>query len=144
LQIYAMYYDGMIYNPDIKTSYKLARDRIKIEPYSGHIQIKFYNEVIADSQNTFGLYEPGHEPVLYFPNKDVRMKWLEQVPYTTYCPYKGKASYWTLNVGKNSVKNAAWSYENPIPSVSTIKGYIAFHQDNINITQHTTHTGENI
>ncbi len=47
-----------------------------------------------------------------------------------------------LRVGKESVLNIAWSYENPIPAVSAIKDYLAFYDDKIHITQQLAQGGE--
>ena len=41
--------------------------------------------------------ETGHGPVHYIPEKDVRLDLMQPTEHTTYCPFKGDASYWTID-----------------------------------------------
>ncbi|MEE3050384.1 MAG: DUF427 domain-containing protein [Pseudomonadota bacterium] len=52
---------------------------------------------------------------------------------TPSCPDKGNAAYWSIEVGGETVENAAWSYEEPFDEVSEIKGYLSFYLDRVNI-----------
>jgi uncharacterized protein (DUF427 family) len=69
--------------------------------------------------------------VYYFPESDVRRDLLVDTEHGTYCPWKGDASYWTIQVGDRVAENAAWSYLNPIEQSQAIKGYIAFYWDQV-------------
>jgi hypothetical protein len=51
--------------------------------------------------------------------------------HTSYCPYKGDASYFSLQVPGHEGANAVWSYENPKVSVEQIRGYVAFYPDQV-------------
>ncbi len=85
---------------------------------------------VASSDRVIILKEVGasvYNPVFYFPRKDVRMDLFEKVSdYTTHCPIKGDASYWSFVADGQSIENAAWSYENPIPYSDMIAGHIGF------------------
>ena len=45
---------------------------------------------------------------------------------TTYCPYKGTASYWSAVIGATTVADVAWSYERPLPESLPLRGLLAF------------------
>ena len=79
------------------------------------------------------LLETRHPDIHYFPRADVRMGFLRRTDHHTYCPDKGNAAYWSIEVGGETVENAAWSYEEPFDEVSEIKGYLSFYLDRVNI-----------
>jgi uncharacterized protein (DUF427 family) len=93
----------------------------------------FADTAIADTSRVLLLLERRHLPVYYFPMDDVRMELLKETDRHTHCPRKGDASYWTIEVGDRRSENAAWSYLDPIPKASEIKGYVAFYDERVDI-----------
>jgi uncharacterized protein (DUF427 family) len=91
------------------------------------VRVMLGGETVADSKRAKLLHETGHLPVYYFPQEDVRMDLLEESDHTTYCPFKGDASYWSVRVGNRVVENAVWSYPEPIDSALPLAGYLAFY-----------------
>tara|TARA_R110002167_G_scaffold137327_6_gene324266 strand:+ start:168 stop:971 length:804 start_codon:yes stop_codon:yes gene_type:complete len=91
------------------------------------VRAVFNGETIADSLATELLFESRHIPVYYFPRADVRMDLLQRTEHSTYCPFKGDAAYWSVNVGGRTAENAVWSYEAPYPQTAEIKDYVAFY-----------------
>ena len=89
------------------------------------VVVRLGGEVIADSQNAVTLAEAGYPPVHYFPAGDVAMSALRKSSHTTYCPYKGEASYYDL-YGEGR-ENGVWSYQQPYEAVEQIAGYLAFY-----------------
>src|SRR5919202_438615 len=63
------------------------------------VRVMLGGEAIADSKRAKLLHESGHLPVYYFPKEDIRMYLLQESEYTTSCPFKGEASYWSVRVG---------------------------------------------
>jgi uncharacterized protein (DUF427 family) len=60
------------------------------------------------------------------------MTLLERSDHTTYCPYKGDCSYFSIPLcGKRGI-NAVWTYENPYDAVAPIKNHLAFYSDRVN------------
>ena len=102
---------------------------ITVEPYEGRIEVKFGGVCVADSTHALLLCEQNLPPVQYFPREDVRMELLLRTSHTTRCPFKGNASYWSIEVDGKTSENAVWSYENPIPEMVAIGGYLAFYRD---------------
>lgn len=101
--------------------------RVEWEPSPRWVRVKFGGEIIADSKRVMMLRETGHRPVYYFPREDVRMDLLTATERTTHCPLKGDAAYWTVKVGDKVAENAVWSYPDPIPEQTGLKGYLAFY-----------------
>ena len=103
--------------------------RIDVEPSPARVKVEFGGEVVADSAHALLLREANYQPVHYFPRDDVRMDLLRRTEHATRCPYKGDASYWTLEAGGRTAENAVWSYDDPIPGMTGIAGYLAFYRD---------------
>lgn len=82
--------------------------------------------VLVDTTDTVGVYETSLEPRLYVAQDHVRLDLLERSRTTTYCPYKGTATYWDAVVGDRRIADAAWSYEDPLPESATIRRLLAF------------------
>ena len=79
------------------------------------------NRVIADSDDTV-VVEGNH----YFALNDVEREFLKQSEHTSYCPWKGTAHYYSLEVDGRSNPDAAWYYPDPKPAAKAITGRIAF------------------
>ena len=77
--------------------------------------------VIADSDDTV-VVEGNH----YFPADAVRADVLRPSSYHTTCPWKGEASYYSIEVDGKVNKDAAWYYPSPKPAAEQITGRIAF------------------
>jgi uncharacterized protein (DUF427 family) len=108
---------------------------ISIEPRAGRIVVRVAGRVIADSPNALTLKEANYPPVLYIPRKDADMSQLQLTDHTSYCPYKGDCSYYSIPTGGVKSVNAVWSYEKPYPAVSTIAGHLAFYADRVDSIQ---------
>ena len=100
--------------------------RVVIEPSAARIRAVVDGVTIADSTGVLVMHETRLAPVFYFPRADVAMDQLVRTELQTNCPFKGNASYWTLDAGGKTVENAAWSYEDPFDESSAVKDYIAF------------------
>ena len=102
--------------------------RMLIEPYHARLRATFNGETIVDSKRAMVMRETRLKPVFYFPREDVRMDLLTRTDHRTYCPFKGKASYWDLLAGLNRAENGLWCYKAPYDEAMAIKGYVAFYQ----------------
>jgi uncharacterized protein (DUF427 family) len=79
------------------------------------------NQVIAQSDDTI-VVENNH----YFPKKSVKAEFLKDSSTHTTCPWKGLASYYTLDVDGQQNTDAAWYYPAPKDAAANIKDYVAF------------------
>jgi len=100
----------------------------RIEPSGRHLRVELAGETIAESDSALRVCETAGPPVLYVPPSDVQMQLLVPVPeHSTFCEWKGNASYFDIVVGNTTASRAAWSYEDPTPSFESLRGYIAFY-----------------
>ncbi len=104
---------------------------IAVRPTTKHIQVVAGGEIIADTERALELDESYHEPVYYLPRGDVRMDALTPTAHETFCPFKGTASYWSVQTAKGMLENAVWSYQDPLPAVTGIHGFLAFYADKV-------------
>ncbi|WP_372671907.1 DUF427 domain-containing protein [Amycolatopsis kentuckyensis] len=100
---------------------------ITVEPTKARVVVKAGGRVIADSRNAYTLQESTYPAVQYIPLADVDASVLERTDHETYCPYKGEASYYSLNAGEVKGENAVWTYEKPYDPVAPIKDHVAFY-----------------
>jgi len=77
--------------------------------------------VIAESDDTV-VVEGNH----YFPADAVRAEVLRPSQTHTTCPWKGEASYYSLEVDGRTNPDAAWFYPQPKPEAAMVTGRVAF------------------
>ena len=90
---------------------------------------------IAESSATLTLEEAGHPGIAYFPRADVDLSALERTDHSTYCPYKGDASYYSIRTDDGLLENVVWTYETPHPALAEIKEYVAFYPDRVDVQE---------
>jgi uncharacterized protein (DUF427 family) len=84
-------------------------------------QASWKGQVIASSTDTVTL-----EGNVYFPASDVDKAFVVESDHHSTCPWKGRASYYHLEVAGERNENAAWYYADPKPAAVAIKGRVAF------------------
>jgi uncharacterized protein (DUF427 family) len=82
-------------------------------------------------QHALTLREASYPPAQYIPREDVDMAALERTQHSTYCPYKGDASYYSIAAGGERSVNAIWTCEHPYEAVAVIRDYLAFYPDRV-------------
>ncbi|MEM9319231.1 MAG: DUF427 domain-containing protein [Pseudomonadota bacterium] len=106
---------------------------IRIVQSAANWVIRTGGAVIGESRNALELIEGDYPPVIYFPRDDVAMAFLEGTEKASHCPWKGDATYYTVNGPGETLVDAAWSYEDPKPEMEAIKGYLAFYTDRVTV-----------
>ena len=102
---------------------------ITITPTDRHIEVTLGGERLAASDRAVVLEETGLPARYYLPREDVRTELLRPTSTRTTCPYKGEASYWSVEAGGQVHKDLVWSYEDPIPSATAIAGLMCFYTE---------------
>ncbi|KAH6671964.1 hypothetical protein B0J14DRAFT_594842 [Halenospora varia] len=72
---------------------------------------------------------------VYFPPSSVNMSYLSKTDHSTHCPWKGDASYYSINLDKTELKNAAWYYPEPKEKAVNIKDHVAFYKNIVTVTK---------
>lgn len=96
-----------------------------------HVVVTVAGQVVADSVRALTLQEASYPPVTYIPIEDADSALLERTATTSYCPFKGDASYYSIPAGGDRSTDAIWVYETPYPAVEHIKNHIAFYPDRV-------------
>ena len=86
------------------------------------ITAEFGGQVVAESDETV-VVEGNH----YFPPASVKWDLFSKTDQSTTCPWKGQATYYSIEVNGESEANVAWQYEEPLPDAANIKDHVAFY-----------------
>jgi uncharacterized protein (DUF427 family) len=99
--------------------------------------------LLVDTSDVICLYETSRAPQLYVARAAVRMELLVASETTSYCPYKGTASYWSARLSDTDstdgavVPDVAWSYNDPLPESTPIAGMLSFYAERTTMIQET-------
>lgn len=77
--------------------------------------------VLAESDRTV-VVENNH----YFPPDTIHKEFFRPSKSHTHCPWKGEASYYSIEVNNETNHDAAWYYPHTSEAAKAIEGYIAF------------------
>jgi uncharacterized protein (DUF427 family) len=106
---------------------------ITVEPLQGTVIVKAGDDVVVETARAFVLREADYAPVYYLPRDDARMDLLKRSEKTSWCPYKGEASYFSIpSLGERGL-DAIWTYEHPSAPVAIILDHLAFYTDRVSI-----------
>jgi len=104
---------------------------ITIDAHAGHVRAIFAGQIIAETDRAVLLQEENHSPVYYLPLDDFQRAFLRPSDHTTYCPFKGTASYFAITANGRTSENTIWHYPAPYAEVFAIKGFAAFYVDRL-------------
>ena len=102
---------------------------ITIARTGDRVVVRREGRLLADTRDALTLQEANYPAVLYLPRKDVDLTVLARTEHSTYCPYKGDASYFSLP----DTPNAVWTYESPFAAVAEIQDHLAFYPEHVTI-----------
>ena len=112
-----------------------AEHPITVEPTGKHVTVRVNGELVADTHDAVTLQESTYPAVYYIPFRDVVQAVLRRSATTTYCPYKGDASYYhVMTAAGANIDDVIWTYEQPYPAVGDIAGHVAFYPDKADVT----------
>lgn len=100
--------------------------RVDVRASSRHVRVLVGDELLAETAKPQLLSETGLPNRWYIPAGDVRRDLLERSATVTICPYKGRASYWSLRLGDRRVDDVAFSYEEPLENAMKAGGHLCF------------------
>jgi uncharacterized protein (DUF427 family) len=104
---------------------------ITIEPTAGRVVVGVNGVIVADTTAALTLQESTYPAVQYVPLVDVKPELLKRTETSTYCPFKGDASYYTLTLPDGDLTDVIWTYEQPHEAVAPIAGHVAFYTDRV-------------
>ncbi len=116
--------------------------RVDCVPTSRRLRVALGDVVIVDTTETIGVYETCLAPRLYVHREQVLADVLRPSATTTYCPYKGTASYWSASVGEEVEPDVAWSYDTPHSECRAIANHLSFDDTKISVAAALPHWPE--
>ena len=107
--------------------------RVDILHSSRHVRVEVDGVTIADSVRPVILFETGLPPRYYLPLSDLRTELLTPTGTQTHCPYKGTATYWTVDAGHGPHPDLVWAYRAPLPESQKIAGLACFYDEKTDV-----------
>ena len=105
--------------------------RVDVLESSRHVKVSVNGEVVAETDRPMILFETGLPPRYYIPPEDVRKDVLVQSDRHTQCPYKGIASYHSVEAGGETVEDLVWHYPEPIAAAEKIRDNLSFFNEKV-------------
>jgi uncharacterized protein (DUF427 family) len=103
--------------------------RVDCRPTQRRLRVTVGGRRIVDTTDTLILFETALAPRLYVRPALVTGAALGRSAHTSYCNYKGHATYWDVTIDGATVEQVAWSYEDPLPESRAIAGLFSFDLD---------------
>ena len=91
------------------------------------VRVELAGVTVASTDAPFRVLETSHPPGYYVPAEDVEWQHLTATAGSSFCEWKGTASYWTVTAGGEDVVARAWSYEHPAPRFAELAGCVSFY-----------------
>ena len=106
---------------------------ITVTPADLHVEVSVNGVKVAESDRPVLLDETGLPTRYYLPREHVRVDLLRPTNTETVCPFKGQASYWTVELDDEVHDDLVWTYESPIPQAEGVKGLLCFYNERVDL-----------
>jgi uncharacterized protein (DUF427 family) len=106
--------------------------RVDVRQSARRVRLEVEGEVVAETTRARLVCETSLPMRFYLPREDVRAE-LQPSSLRTYCPYKGEASYWSVDAGGVRHDDLGWTYEQPLPDVVALTGLVAFWDERVDL-----------
>ncbi|GAA1996403.1 DUF427 domain-containing protein [Catenulispora subtropica] len=107
--------------------------RIDVLASSRSFRAELDGVVLAESPNSMILFETGLPPRYYVPITALNQDVLRPSDSVTHCPYKGAATYWSVEIDDKVHKDLIWCYRTPFAEVQKIAGLAAVYNEKVDI-----------
>jgi uncharacterized protein (DUF427 family) len=107
--------------------------RVDCRKTTRRLRVEVAGTILVDTDDTIILFETAIAPVLYVARDHVRTDLLERTDTTSYCNYKGVATWWRAKIGDTVVEDIAWSYDDPRDESVAIRGCLSFDPDRVDV-----------
>lgn len=97
-----------------------------VDPVDEQIVVTLGGRVIARAEHAIRVLETSHPPTYYLPVSAFAPGSLVPAEGTTYCEWKGHASYFDV-VGGRTAPRAAWHYPDPVPAFASLRDHVALY-----------------
>lgn len=94
-----------------------------------HVEVLIDGVKVAETDRPLMVFETLLTTRIYIPEADVDQAYLTPTDASSHCPYKGDASYYSVEVNGEQYDNIVWTYPDPVPEAPRLKGKLAFWPD---------------
>ena len=112
--------------------------RVAFVPRHVRVGVAAGGTAIASTTDVVALEEKGYPTRYYLARDGVDMSRLEKTDKTTFCPFKGLATYYVIRGPEGEIRDAAWSYEQPYREAELVRDRLAFDADAVEETVGST------
>lgn len=113
--------------------------RVDCRPTNRGLRVTVADTVVVDSADTVIVFETSLSPRLYVEPAHVRTDLLRRSESSSYCNYKGFATYWSAVIGDAVIDDVAWSYEDTPPETLPIRGFLSFDEARADVQAELPH-----
>src|SRR6266516_760244 len=112
-----------------------ATHPITVKPTGSRVTVRVGGVTVAESDSALSLADASYPVVQYIPLADVDQSLLRRTDSQTYCPFKGEASYYSVQTPDGTTEtDLIWTYEHPYDAVAEIEGHVAFYANRAEVT----------
>jgi uncharacterized protein (DUF427 family) len=97
------------------------------ERSGAHVVIEHRGVILADTRASIRTLETSHPPSYYIPRDDIRESTLRRGSGSSFCEWKGNASYWDVVIDGDVLPGVGWSYPSPTRAFVMLQDHIAFY-----------------
>lgn len=101
--------------------------KLLMHPYPRRIRAVVDGRTVIDTVDAVLVHETALPPRLYVPESDIDDASFVASDHSTHCPFKGDASYRSLQVGDRTFDNALWAYPDPVDTAPWLAGYASLY-----------------
>ena len=103
----------------------------RLERSDRQVRVVHAGVVVADTTRAWRVLETSQAPGWYLPPDDVDLDLVRPTEGSSFCEWKGVASYWDVVVGASVAAGAAWSYPTPTAPFEALRDHLAFYPDRV-------------
>jgi uncharacterized protein (DUF427 family) len=97
----------------------------RLEEFRGSITVEFGGRTVASTTRAWRVLETSHPPTYYLPSESFATGALRPATGSSWCEWKGQATYYDIVAGDRVADRAAWTYPHPTPGFEPIAGALA-------------------
>ncbi|MCW2757319.1 MAG: hypothetical protein JWO46_1065 [Nocardioidaceae bacterium] len=110
-----------------------ASHPITVTPTAERVRVYAGDTLIADTTESLTLQESTYPAVQYVPLSAIDPAVLSTTETSTYCPFKGDATYYSVTTPEGTVVDAGWNYAAAYEAVAEIKDHVAWYPDRVRL-----------
>ena len=96
-------------------------------PCQAHIEIAHWGVMVVDTKASIRTLETSHPPSYYIPPAAIDPGLLRRADGSSFCEWKGVATYWDVMIGDLVLPRVGWSYADPSPGFASLRDHVAFY-----------------